>query len=298
MRLIDSLGKMDSKNQIGFTFVLWTLLTVLSIGADIALAAMGMGLADLVPYFVITVFFVLFELFVIHWFYKYCVKPKITLEKNGDSFMELRLAQTKKRRKGRDMYEIVDAYQWGNLILAMILVPVVSFLLSAVVVAKINGYDYGPHLPYYWVFIGGLIFSLIGVVLTYKFGKFSITSEDLKRVIAAHGYDEMRVNTDLMMASYHDMTGGLMAIGISYFVYYSLDKCYVGEIRNIKAVETYSETNKQRDTDDTIYYVRVYEKDNKSRSFRCLDDTSAELIACEFSALGIDVSDKCFATEL
>ena len=294
MRLIDSLGKMDSKNQIGFAFVLWTLLTVLSIGADIALAVMGTGLSDLVPYFVITGFIVLFELFVIYWFYKDCVKPKITLEKTGDSSMELRLAQTKKRRKGRDMYEIVDAYQWGNLILTMVLVPVVSILMSAVVIAMINSYDYIPHLPYYWVFIGALIFSLFGVVLTYKLEKFSITSEDLKRVIAAHGYDEMRVNNDFMMASYHDMTGGLMAIGISYFVYFSQNKCYVGEIRNIKAVETYSETNKQSDTDVTIYYVRVYEKDNKSRSFKCFDDTSAELIASEFSNLGISVSNKGF----
>ena len=294
MRLINSSGKKDSKNETRYAFVLWTFLTVLSVGADIALAVMGTGLSDLVPYFVITGFIVLIELFVIYWFYKDCVKPKITLEKNGDSSMEWRLAQTKKRRKGRDMYEIVDVYQRGNLILSMILVVVASFLLSAVVAAKINGYDYGPHLPYYWVFIGALIFSLIGVALTYMFGKFSITSEDLKRVIAAHGYDEMRVNNDFMMASYHDMTGGVMAIGISYFVYFSQNKCYVGEIRNIKAVETYSETNKQRNTDVTIYYVRVYEKDNKSRSFRCWDDTSAELIAGEFSALGIDVLDKGF----
>ncbi len=139
------------------------------------------------------------------------------------------------------MYEIVDAYRLGNLLLTMVLVFVVSFLLSSAVVAKINGYDYGPHLPYYWVFIGALLLSLIG---------------------------------------------------ISYFVYYSPDKCYVGEIRNIKAVETYSETKKQSDTDVTRYYVRVYEKDNKSRTFMCFDDISAELIAREFSALGIGVSDK------
>ena len=189
------------------------------------------------------------------------------------------------------MYEIVDAYQLGNLILAMVLFFIVSILLSAAVVAKINGYNHGPHLPYCWVFIGTLIFSLIGVVVTYKVGKFSITSEDLKRVIAAHGYDEMRVNNDFMMASYHDMLGGLMAIGISYFVYFSHDKCYVGEIRNIKAVETFSETKKQSDTDVTRYYVRVYEKDNTSRTFMCFDDTSAELIAREFSALGISMLD-------
>lgn len=292
MRLINSSGKKDPKNEIRDAFILWTILTMLSIGADIALATMGMGLSDLVPYFVITGFFVLFELFVIYWFYKDCVKPKITLEKSGDSSMEWRLAQTKKRKKGRDMYEIVDAYRLGNLLLTIVLVFVVSFLLSSAVVAKINGYDYGPHLPYYWVFIGALLFSLIGVVLTYKFGKVSITSEHLKSVIEAHGYDEMSVNNDFMMASYHDMTGGLMAIGISYFVYYSLDKCYVGEIRNIKVVETYSETKKQSDTDVTRYYVRVYEKDNRSRTFMCFDDTSAELIAREFSALGIGVSDK------
>ena len=130
------------------------------------------------------------------------------------------------------------------------------------------------------------------MVVTYKFWKLSITSEDLKRLIAAHGYDEMRVNNDFMMASYHDMSGGLMAIGLSYFVYFSQNKCYVGEIRNIKAVETYSETKEQNDTDVTRYYVRVYEKDNKSRSFMCFDDISAELIAREFSTLGICVSEK------
>lgn len=100
MRLIDSLGKMDSKNQIGFAFVLWTLLTVLSIGADIAFAAMGMGLSDLVPYFVITGFFVLFELFVIYWFYKDCVKPKITLEKTGDSSWNCAWRRRKNVEKG------------------------------------------------------------------------------------------------------------------------------------------------------------------------------------------------------
>ena len=66
----------------------------------------------------------------------------------------------------------------------------------------------------------------------------------------------------------------------------------MGEIRNIKAVETFLETKKQSDTDVTRYYVRVYEKDNTSRTFMCFDDTSAELIAREFSALGLSVSEK------
>ena len=290
-RLIDPSGKKDPQKETRDAFILWTLVTVFFIGGDIALAHMGKGMSDLVPYLVVTGFFVLIELFVIYWFYKDCVKPKITLENSGDSSMELRVAETKKRKKGKDMYEIVNAYQLGNLLLSMVLVFVVSLLLSAAVIAKINGYDYGPHISFYWVFIDALIFSLIGVVLTYKFGIF-ITSEDLKRVIEAHGYDEMRVNNDFMMASYHDMLGGLMAIGISYFVYFSHDKCYVGEIRNIKAVETFSETKKQSDTDVTRYYVRVYEKDNTSRTFMCFDDTSAELIAREFSALGLSVSEK------
>ena len=290
-RLIDPSGKKDPKTETRDAFILWTLVTVFFIGGDIALAHMGKGMSDLAPYLVVTGFFVLIELFVIYWFFKDCVKPKITLENSGDSSMELRVAETKKRKKGKDMYEIVNAYQLGNLLLSMVLVFVVSLLLSAAVIAKINGYDYGPHIPFYWVFIDALIFSLIGVVLTYKFGIF-ITSEDLKRVIEAHGYDEMRVNNDFMMASYHDMLGGLMAIGISYFVYFSHDKCYVGEIRNIKAVETFSETKKQSDTDVTRYYVRVYEKDNTSRTFMCFDDTSAELIAREFSALGLSVSEK------
>jgi len=291
-RLIDPSRKKDPKTETRDAFILWTLLTVFFIGGDIALAHMGKGMSDLVPYLVVTGFFVLIELFVIYRFYKDCVKPKITLENSGDSSMELRVAETKKRKNGKDMYEIVDAYRLGNLLLSVVLVFVVTLLLSAGVIAKINGYDYGPHIPFYWVFIDALIFSLIGVVLTYKFGKISITSEDLKRVIEAHGYDEMRVNNDFMMASYHDMLGGLMAIGVSYFVYFSHDKCYVGEIRNIKAVETFSETKKQSDTDVTRYYVRVYEKDNTSRTFMCFDDTSAELIAREFSALGLSVSEK------
>jgi len=290
-RLIDPSRKKDPKAETRDAFILWTLLTVFFIGGDIALAHMGKGMSDLVPYLVVTGFFVLIELFVIYRFYKDCVKPKITLENSGDSSMELRVAETKKRKNGKDMYEIVDAYRLGNLLLSVVLVFVVTLLLSAAVIAKINGYDYGPHIPFYWVFIDALIFSLIGVVLTRKFGIF-ITSEDLKRVIEAHGYDEMRVNNDFMMASYHDMLGGLMAIGISYFVYFSHDKCYVGEIRNIKAVETFSETKKQSDTDVTRYYVRVYEKDNTSRTFMCFDDTSAELIAREFSALGLSVSEK------
>ncbi len=291
-RLTGQSGKKKPEDEIRDALVLWTILTVFFIGGDVFLAVRGMSLSDLVPYLIVTVFFVLMELFVIYWFYKDCVKPKITLEKSGDSSMEKRLALTKKRKKGKDMFEIVDAYRYANILLTIVLVFVVSFLLSAAVVAKINGYDYGPHLPYYWVFIVALIFSVIGVIVTIKYGRFSLTSEALKSVIAAHGYDEMRVNNDFMMASYHDMTGGLMAIGISYFVYFTLDKCYVGEIRNIRAVETFSETQKQSDTEITKDYVRVYEKDNTSRTFLCDDDISAQLIAREFENLGISVSDR------
>ena len=119
-----------------------------------------------------------------------------------------------------------------------------------------------------------------------------ITSLHLKKEIRSHGYDEQRVNNDFMMANYHRLSRGIMAIGQSYYVVFMQNFCRVGQIRGITSIESYSETEKINDGTLTRYFIRIYEDDNTVSYFMCADQIASELIINEFNMLGYEVIDK------
>ena len=143
-------------------------------------------------------------------------------------------------RKDGDMYDVLRSYRRKNAMMnigASIIVVLICFVVAFISPRYYAGID----LPVWAsiliaVVIGGLSFAIGG---RKDFGFTSI--DEVKAEIFKKGYDEMLVNTDFMMGTYHAIGKGVLVIGQSYFVVYCKDFCYVGRISDVKSVEYLSQ---------------------------------------------------------
>ena len=280
----------NQKEESRYAFFAWIFLMLMLIGADIGLYFLGSELAVRIVGICITVFFGLIGILISIAFYRDCVKPSKTGVESADSTLKLREAQIHKRKKGKDMYEIVDHFRREYFYTLFFVIGISMFLLTCAGIIKLNQYD-SIHIPFYWSIIGTIIIMLISVAITYKIDFVFLTSGDLKKEIKKRGFDEVRVNNDFMMASYHYMFKGIMAIGSSYYVVFMQHFCRVGEVRKITKIETYSENRKLNNVDYTRYFIKIYEGKN-SVSLMCSDEVALDLIVSEFVALGYEVTER------
>ena len=271
-------------------FILWLILMAILIGADIGLWLLGNELPEMIASISITLFFGSWGIFIVRLFYKDYINPKKTLEKRNDTYLDERTSKIRKRMKGKDMFEIVDNYRKQYFQTMIIVIFMITFLLSAAFILKLHDYDL--NIPFYWSILTSVIIVIISIAISYKIDFKFISSEDLKKEIKRHGYDEQRVNNDFMMANYHMMFKGLMAIGQSYYVVFMQNFCRVGNIQRITSIESYSETRKLNNSKVTRYYIRIHENDNTVSFFTCADKIASDLITKDFNLLGFEVIDK------
>ena len=283
--------KDKTKSDAIIMFFLWILLMFLLIGSDIALLFLEADTHNLIICFLITFFFAALGIYVVKLFIKNISESQNEHNINIPTYLDEQKAKTTKRLKGKDMYEIIDNYRRQYYVTMIIILVISTFLLTTVFIIKMNDYDY-LHIPIYWSILIPVIIMIISIIIGYKYDFSFITSLHLKKEIRSHGYDEQRVNNDFMMANYHRLSRGIMAIGQSYYVVFMQNFCRVGQIRGITSIESYSETEKINDGTLTRYFIRIYEDDNTVSYFMCADQIASELIINEFNMLGYEVIDK------
>ena len=113
------------------------------------------------------------------------------------------------------------------------------------------------------------------------------SSMNLKFEIRRNGFDEFYVNNDFMMATYHDLLKGFMAIGQSYYVVFMQKFCRVAEMNNIVIVEHFAKEYKLNSQIVVRHFIRVIERNNVINWFACADELAADLIISEFNRAGI-----------
>ena len=272
------MDEQKNKRKAYLTMTLWIAVIVLDAAAVTVLAILGKLQAEvLVAAIVISAFIAIIVVFALIRTYKDHIKHSLRDEKTGDSTYELRVEKMKRRRKGRDMFEVCDNFRRQYFTMMYVIIGIFSLLLPFAFILKLNEYEHF-HIPFWWAFVAAAVIMVISVIAGRKSDFVFYTSMNLKFEIKKNGYDPFYVNTDFMMATYHDLIKGFMAIGQSYYVIFSQKFVRVREMKEYKL-------NAQT---MTRHFVNVIEKDNAKTHIACADELAAVLMLDEFRKKGIE----------
>ena len=281
-------GKEQKKYYL--TMILWIVLIVFDVAGLIILTILGkLTGAVLVASAVLSVFIVSLGIFAIWYTYRNHIKPERLDEKTGETAVEIREAKIHKRRKGKDMFEVCDNYRSQYFMTMYIVIGVFAILLPFVFILKFNEYD-NVHIPFWWAFIVAAVVMGISFFAARKTDFAFYTSMNLKFEIRKNGYDEFYVNTDFMMATYHDLVKGFLAVGQSYYVVFSQKYCRVGEMNNVIKAEHCSKEFKINSQKIIKHFVRITEIDGSVIRLACADVLAADLLLGEFIKAGIETA--------
>ena len=244
----------------------------------------GMELAAMI---VLSVLFWAGGLFLVIRTYRNHIKSAGSDEKTGQTDRERYLQKIHKRRKGRDMFEVCDNYRRSYFVTLFIILGIVSLILPFMFILKFNEYD-NLHIPVWVAFPISALVMGISIFASRKMDLVFCSSTHLRFEIRKNGLDEFYVNTDFMMATYHDLLKGFMAIGQSYYVIFMQKFCYVGEMNKVTKAVRYSREYKLNGTRITRYFVMISEQGGASCRFACAGEISADMIIAEFASAGIE----------
>ncbi len=273
----------------------WCVFLVIFLtGTDIGLILLKGITPAVVASMVITAIFALIAALVAYDYYVRYINRVRSGELVTPRPLEAREKEIYGRRSEKNMYGVCSSYRRKYrsgflviLIFAFVLVFSCVFIRSE---------EYGQIIPLWVVFVacGAIVF------LTFTIGRkafqsdfYFSTSDDLREFINKNGFDEMRVNTDFMMGSYHKLFRGLLTIGLDYFVIFDQNMCYVGRNSKVKKVTGYSETKEyhvQGKMKITRNYVEIIE-DKTRFKLLCADGIAVDYILLEFQKLGIEIGE-------
>ena len=282
------MDEQKNKRKAYLTMTLWIAVIVLDAAAVTVLAILGKLQAEvLVAAIVISAFIAIIVVFALIRTYKDHIKHSLRDEKTGDSTYELRVDKMKRRRKGKDMFEVCDNFRRQYFTTMYVIIGIFSLLLPFAFILKLNEYE-RFHIPFWWAFVAAAVIMVISVIAGRKSDFVFYTSMNLKFEIKKNGYDPFYVNTDFMMATYHDLIKGFMAIGQSYYVIFSQKFVRVREMNDVVKVQRYAREYKINAQTMTRHFVNVIEKDNSKTHIACADELAAVLMLDEFRKQGIE----------
>ena len=201
--------------------------------------------------------------------------------------------KTYSRPRGKDMFEICDSYRIRNRNNMLIAIAIMAILLPVIMIIGAQQNDI--NMPVWTAVLLGLAILAVSVIIAGKTDMKYKSVLELKFEIKKKGYDPMRVNNDFMMASYHDLFRGLLAIGQSYYVIHCQTLCHVDEINNIKNVEAYTQYLKDKngkETDLIRHFVRISMNDGSYLTLVVANRHSAALIIYDFNKFGLVAKDN------
>jgi hypothetical protein len=277
----------ERKKSPYLTIILWIVLIVFDISAMVALTVWGkLENEVLIASVVLSVFLLALGIFAIRYTYRNQIEPAQKDEKTGKTAAEIREANIHKRRKGKNMFEVCDNYRKQYFITLHGVIGVFAILLPFVFILKFNEYD-NVHIPFWWAFIVAAAIMGISIFATRKSDFAFYTSMNLRFEIRKNGFDEFYVNNDFMMATYHDLLKGFLAVGQSYYVVFAQNFCRVAEMKSVVRVELCPREYKLNSQKITRHFVRITENNGSVTTLACADNIAAELILGEFLKAGI-----------
>ena len=267
--------------------IVWIILMIFDAFAVVFLWLRGMlsGM-ELAAIIVLSVLFWAVGLFLVIRTYRNHIKPARSDEKTGETDRERYAQKIHKRRRGRDMFEVCDNYRRRYFVTMFIILGIVSLILPFMFILKFNEYD-NLHIPAWVAFPLSALIMGISILATRKMDLVFYSGTHLRFEIRKKGFDEFYVNNDFMMATYHDLLKGFMAIGQSYYVIFMQKFCYVGEMDKVTKAVHYSKEYKLNGAKIMRHFVMISEQGGASCRLVCAGEISADNILGEFASAGI-----------
>ena len=121
-----------------------------------------------------------------------------------------------------------------------------------------------------------------------------IPGNKLKSAIVKQGFDADDVNNDFMHSSINCLWNGIMAVGGTYCIVYTTEELWISRLENIIKADYYSVYTRTYRYHTTYHYIRLHEKDNTYRDYKCADKRNADLMLNSF--LMKDIKTETFPT--
>ena len=283
--------KKTSNSRSSSLMILFIVLMALDLIAMPYLIYKGVfNTTELVGMIALSLFLLAMGIYVIVWTYRNHIKPARADEDTGDTDYEIRASKIHERPRGRDMFEVCDNYRRQYYRTTIIVIALSALILPFMIMLKLN--EYGDfNIPVWGAFVISAVIMGIAIAVSSKYDFGFITSKDLKAEISRAGLDPFYVNNDFMMATYHDLKRGLLAIGQSYYVLFMQKSCFVGDMNNIARVEHYTKAYDMNNTKQVLHFIVIIEKDQMTSRFPCRDKIASDLILDEFRRNGIEVGE-------
>lgn len=208
--------------------------------------------------------------------------------------LEAHLANMEAIKDHKDMYEACDYVikdRWkGRIATGVIIAVILNILL---VIGLVDNKVTSVPIIICAILVIEML-SILSVAAAKLVEPSFIPGNKLKSAIVKQGFDADEVNNDFMHSSINCLWNGIMAVGGTYCIVYTTEELWIGRLENIIKVDYYSVYTRTYRYHTTYHYIRLHEKDNTYRDFKCADKLNADLILNSF--LMKDIKTKTFPT--
>jgi hypothetical protein len=200
-----------------------------------------------------------------------------------DKKLEAHMARMSMLDKSSDMYEVCDKlrkeYRKARIVFAVF----IALGLNALFVMGLidNEVKSLPIIICDFLVSGTISIIILTAAILVENG--FIPGNKLKDAIIKQGYDADDVNNDFMHSTLHDIDMGIMTVGKTYYVVYTSKEFRVGKLENITKADHYSiYSHLSRGYNTIRHYIRLHERNNTHRDYKCNDGLNADLLLNRF----------------
>ena len=200
-----------------------------------------------------------------------------------DKKLEAHMARMNLLDKGSDIYEVCEEvrkeYRKARIVFAVF----IALGLNALFVMGLidNVVTSIPLIICAFLISGTISMIILAAAILVEYG--FIPGNKFKDAIIKQGYDADDVNNDFMRSTIHDIDMGIIAVGETYYLVYTSKEFRVGKLENITKVDHFSIYSHLSRGNNTIrHYIRLHERDNSHRDYKCNDGLNADLLLNRF----------------
>ncbi len=209
--------------------------------------------------------------------------------------LEAHLANMEAIKDHKDMYEacdyVIKAHWKGRIATGITIAVILNILL---VIGLVDKKVTSVPIIICAILVVEML-SILCVTAAKLVEPSFIHGNKLRSAIVKQGFDADDVNNDFMHSTINCLEKGIMAVGVTYYIVYTTEEFHIGRIENVTKAEQYSLYFRfGKGCHSIFYYIRLHEKDNTYRDYKCADKRNADLMLNSF--LMKDIKTETFPT--
>lgn len=289
----------NNKNRAILTLVISSILILLFVVALVVFCYWGIIGQVRLPFLVGAIFICIASIIALVCFlgrrFNWRGNPDPLTKLAEEKTLEAHLANMEAIKNHKDMYEACDYLikdRWKGRIITAVLMAVGLNVLM--VIGLVDNKVTSIPIIICAILVVEMLSTLIVTAAILVEPSF-IHGNKLKSAIIKQGFDADDVNNDFMHSTINRLEKGIMAVGGTYCIVYTSEEFRIVQLENIIKAEQYSFHYHMRYVHTIHYYIRLREKDNTYRDYKCADKLNADLMLNSF--LTKDIKTETFPTD-